>query len=226
MRYIVSIILSLFLVSNMATTAQQLNGNFTPFAKNVLWNNVVINTATYENSGYITLGGYYEAGKKTVTVNGNPQPAPNKVPLLMQLNPWGTLRSDFGSGGYALFTSPTSDLGSCTIDKSYIANASSNPASIQYILAGHDEYGNGYMMKTFLSGARPTAYNGGAIRFFNESGIFSRHRFIEDWVYGQYTVRKAGTSFKSKDHIICLFHQQRCSYIFLWRQWRYRIACA
>ncbi|MBC7937177.1 MAG: delta-60 repeat domain-containing protein [Rhizobacter sp.] len=182
--------------------AQQVNGVFTPFAKNNLWGNVVINTATYENSGHITLGGYYEGALKIVTVNNVQESRPNKIPLLMQLNPWGTFRSNFGSGGYAMFTAPTSNLGSCTIDKTYIANASSNPASIQYILAGHNEDGAGYMMKTFVSGARPIAYNGGDIRFFNESGIFSRNRFVEDWVYAQYTVRKAGISFTDQKIVL------------------------
>lgn len=205
MKYTFTLSLILIFSVGNETVGQQVNGVFTPFARNVLWNNVVINTATYESSGHITLGGYYEAGLKTVTVNGNPQPAPNKVPLLMQLNPSGTLRENFGSGGYVLFTSPTSNLGSCTIDKSYIANASSNPASIQYIIAGHNEDGDGYMMKTFISGSRPTAYNGGAIRIFNETFSYTRHRFVEDWVNGQYVVRKGGVDFADQKIILSYY---------------------
>lgn len=198
MRYIFTFLVSfLFFFNNVQS--QQINGVFTPFAKNNIWGDVVLNTVTCENSTYITLGGYYEGGLRTVGSGPNPEVRPYKVPLLMQLNPYGTLRSNFGNGGFATFSAPMSDLGSCTIDKTHIATASSNPTLLQYIVAGHNEDGDGYMMRTFLSGARPTSYNGGSIRFFRETLSYTRHRFVEDFVSGQYTVRKAGISFADQE---------------------------
>lgn len=200
MRYISILIAVLFFLTPNRSAAQQVNGVFTPFARNPLFSNVVLTTATYENSGHITLGGYSEGALRTV----NGQPAPNRVPLLMQVNSNGTLRADFGSGGYATFSSPLSTLNSATIDKSYLANTSSNPALMQFIISGHNEYGSGYMVKTFLSGARPTAYNNGDIRFFTETS-FTRHRFVEDWVNGQYVVRKGGVSLADQKIILSAY---------------------
>lgn len=202
MRYIFRLIITTLLLNTTNSSAQTINGVFTPFAKNNLWGNVVINTVIYENSGYLTLGGYYEGALRNVAVGNTVESRPYKIPLLMQLYPDGSFRTNFGNGGYVHLTGPLSTLNSSTIDKTYISNASSNPASIQYIIAGHNEDGNGYMMKTFISGSRPTAYNGGSVRYFNESNIFSRHRFVEDWVNGQYTVRKAGISFTDQKIIL------------------------
>lgn len=210
MRSIFPIVFFIAILISAAVFGQQVNGVFTPFAKNNQWGNTVINTATYETSGYITLAGYYEGALRTGETNNVPYELPNKYPFIMQINTLGVVRANFGAltGGGTLFNSPNSSYGSTTIDKTYIATSSSTPANILYLIAGHTENGDGYMMKTFLSGARPTAYNGGSLLHFTENPTYTRHRFVEDWSGGVYTVRKSSVSFANQKILVSAFNSQ------------------
>ncbi|MBC7935850.1 MAG: hypothetical protein H7Y86_10920 [Rhizobacter sp.] len=166
-------------------SAQQINGVFTNFAINNQWANTAINTATQETSGFITLGGYYDG-----------RAPERKYPMMLQISTGGFIRTDFGGGGVHLISSINSSNGSTQVDKTFLANTSSTANSQQFMVAGQENGGDGFLFKTFASGVRPTAFNGG--NTFNFSGgAASDHGYIEDWVTGSvvYSIRLNGATF-------------------------------
>ncbi len=188
--------------------AQQVNGYFTPFASNNQWGNTVINTARLENSGYITLGGYYEGALITGFNNGVYVKRPNKIPMMLQINSFGNIRGGFGSAVSSVFlmSSVNSNNGSTVIDKTYIANSSSTANNNMVIVAGHEEDGDGFLIKTFPTGARPTAFNGGEITTL-PGGNASIKGYIEDWHPGQimYTIRMNGAVYGRPQILLSAF---------------------
>ncbi|MFT3681638.1 MAG: hypothetical protein QM791_15310 [Ferruginibacter sp.] len=185
--------------SSTNTSAQQINGVFTDFAQNNNeWGNTVINTATLENSGYITLGGYYEGAYPT-----------RKMPLVMQINSLGTIRPDFGSSGVFLMSSVNSNNGSTIVDRTFIANTSSSANSNAIIVAGHEEDGDGFLVKSFPTGSRPTAFNGGQIATLSGGGA-SANGYIEDWRTGPivYSIRMNGATFGNAKVLVAAFDKE------------------
>jgi len=92
MKYFLLIIFNVFGFLFFSAQAQQVNGVFTPFAKNNDWVNTGINSVNIESDNSITLNGYYE---------GNP----NKYPMVVRLNSNGTIKTTYGAaiGGGVLF---------------------------------------------------------------------------------------------------------------------------
>jgi uncharacterized delta-60 repeat protein len=183
--------------------AQQINGVFTDFAKNNEWGNTVINTATQETSGYITLGGYYEG-----------RTPENKTPMLLQINSAGIIRTDFGGGGVALISSVISSQGSTEIQKTFIANTSSTANNQQFIISGRQAVSegfasDGFMLKMFGNGTRPTAFNGGNITTYS-GGAGSANGYIEDWVTGSfvYSIRLNGATFTQVKVVLSAFSKE------------------
>lgn len=205
--------LLLLITSSFCTVqAQQINGVFTDFARNDDWPNTVINSAVLETSGYITLGGYYEGNQRSGITNGEFVSYRNKMPLVMQINGQGAIRSDFGGGGGFMLTSVNSTYGSTVVDKTYIANNSSTANAIQLIIAGHETdqvAEDGFMIKSFPTSARPTAFNGGNTASFSGGGASARG-FIEDWyTTGSfvYSVRINGATFGNARVLLSGFHK-------------------
>lgn len=178
--------------------AQQINGVFTDLAVNNQWGSTAINSAVQETSGYITLGGYYEGRSQE-----------KKMPMLLQINSAGAIRSDFGGGGVALLSFISSTYGNTEIDKTFIANTSSTANSQQFILAGHESFGNGFLFKMFGNGTRPTAFNSGNITTYS-GGAGSAIGYIQDWVTGSfvYSVRINGATFTQCKVLLSSFSKE------------------
>jgi hypothetical protein len=185
------------------TNAQQINGQFTDFARNDVWGNTVINTAIHQTTDYITIGGYYEGAQTT-----------KKVPLVMQISPAGVIRSDFGGAGAFLMSSVNSN-GSSQADRIYVANTSTTANSNQLIVAGHYDAGDGFLIKTFPTGSRPTAFNNGNITRLYGGGATDRG-YIEDWRTGSYiySIRMNGATFGNANILLTMFSKETgASYI-------------
>ncbi|MFT3681639.1 MAG: hypothetical protein QM791_15315 [Ferruginibacter sp.] len=191
------VLLLLFTMITTLSFAQQINGVFTDFAKNNEWANTVINTATLETSGYITLGGYYEGR--------SPE---RKVPMLLQINAAGAIRTEFSTWPF-LMSFVNSSTVSNMVDKIYLANASSVVNSMQFIVAGHDEYEDGFLVKSFPTGSRPTTFNSGNIKTF-DGGAASAKGHIEDWITGPfvYSVRMYGATFAEPRVLLTSFSKE------------------
>lgn len=189
-------LLLLFTFSFSTVQAQQINGVFTDFARNDTWGNTVINTAVHQTTDYITLGGYYEGSQVT-----------KKIPLVLQISPSGVIRSDFGSSGAFLMSSVNSN-GSSQADRIYVANTSTTANSNQLIVAGHYDDGDGFLVKTWPTGTRPTAFNNGNITRLSGGGATERG-FIEDWVTGfnVYSVRLNGATFGNARVLLSTFNR-------------------
>ncbi len=207
--------LLLFLASFFTIHAQQINGVFTDFARNDIWGNTVINTAIHQTTDHITLGGYYEGVQRSSVVNGVFVTRPNKIPIILQITPSGVIRQDFsGPGGnVSLLSSVNSSMGSTEVNKIYIANTSTTGASNQLIVAGHQDSldafaDDGFLVKTFPSGSRPTAFNNGNITRLSGGGATARG-FIEDWVTGftLFSVRLNGATFGNARVLLSSFNR-------------------
>ena len=206
MKYFCLLIVFIFIA--VIGHAQQVNGYFTPFASNNQWGNTVINSAQLENSGYITLGGYYEGALRTSFSNGVYNILPNKIPMMLQINSLGVIRGGFGSSVSSVFlmSSVNSNNGSTVIDKTFIANSSSIANNNMLIVAGHEDDGDGFLVKTFPTGARPTAFNGGQITTLSGSAASSKG-YIEDWHTGSimYSIRINGATFGNARILLSAF---------------------
>ncbi|HPH92215.1 MAG TPA: hypothetical protein PLZ68_15455 [Ferruginibacter sp.] len=177
--------------------AQQINGVFTDFARNDIWGNTVINTAVHQTTDHITLGGYYEGSQ----VN-------KKIPLVLQITPSGVIRSDFGSSGAFLMSSVNSN-GSSQADRIYVANTSTTANSNQLIVAGQYDGGDGFIVKTWPTGTRPTAFNNGNITRLYGGGATDRG-YIEDWRTGSYiySIRMNGATFGNASILLSMFSRE------------------
>lgn len=202
-------LLATFIFSVVIGDAQQVNGYFTSFASNNQWGNTVINTARLENSGYITLGGYYEGALISGFNSNGYYKLPNKIPMMLQVNSLGVIRGDFAGGGVFLMSSVNSNNGSTVIDKTFIANTSGIANSNMLIVAGHEEDGDGFLTKTFPTGARPTAFNGGQITTLTGGGGSSKG-YIEDWHTGSivYSIRMNGATFGNARILLSAFGKE------------------
>lgn len=194
MRNILLLLLAGFFIK---TNAQQINGVFTDFARNDTWGNTVINTATQQTTDYITLGGYYEGSQTS-----------KKIPLVLQVTPSGVIRNDFGSSGAFLMSSVNSN-GSSQADRIYVANTSTTANSNQLIVAGRYDGGDGFLVKTWPTGTRPTAFNGGSITRLYGGGATDRG-YIEDWRTGFYTysIRMNGATFGNAKVLLNMFSKE------------------
>lgn len=116
--------------------------------------------------------------------------------MLLQINAAGVIRTDFGGGGVALISQVNSSNGSTDIQKTFIANPSSSANSNQFIIFGREDDGDGFMLKMFGTGNRPTAFNGGNTTNYS-GGATATNGYIQDWVTGSfaYSVRLNGVSF-------------------------------
>ena len=191
------IILLLIASSFYTVQAQQINGVFTDFARNDIWGNTVINTATQQTTDYITLGGYYEGSQYN-----------KKIPLVLQITPSGVIRSDFGSSGAFLMSSVNSN-GSSQADRIYVANTSTTANGNQLIVAGQYDDGDGFLIKTWPTGTRPTAFNGGSITRLSGGGATDRG-YIEDWRTGSYiySIRMNGATFGNARVLLTMFSRE------------------
>ncbi len=184
--------------------AQQVNGVFTDFAKNPLWANIGMNGVKIETNGDIILSGYYELFFKA-GLNGAPDTLPNKFPLLVRLNSSGVPKTDWGSlnRGYAnTFNFITSNNGSAVIDRSHLLSDGG------FLIAGHYENGQGYLTKAFVTGSRPTAFNGGNVLTY-QVPQFTSKTYIEDWVVTSattYTVRMEGVLANAQNIVVTAFN--------------------
>jgi uncharacterized delta-60 repeat protein len=190
-------LLFLFIVISTKLYAQQINGVFTDFARNDTWGNTVINTATQQTNDYITIGGYYEGSQ-----------SPKKIPIVLQISPNGIIRNDFGSSGVFLMSSVNSN-GSSQVDRIYVSNTSTTANSNQLIVAGQYEAGDGFLIKTFPTGARPTAFNNGNITRLYGGGATDRG-YIEDWRTGSfiYSIRMNGATFGNASVLLSMFSRE------------------
>ena len=162
MKYFLLIILNVFGVLFFSAQAQQVNGVFTPFAKNNDWVNTGINSVNIESDNSITLNGYYE---------GNP----NKYPMVVRLNSNGTIKTTYGAaiGGGVLFMNNINISAVGTVlDRSYEFWGGAT------LLAGHHhQTGQGYLTKAFVSGGRPSEFN--VVTY--PVPTFTKKTYIEDW---------------------------------------------
>lgn len=190
-------LLLLIAFSFCTAKAQQINGVFTDFARNDTWGNTVINSAIHQTTDYITLGGYYEGAQPT-----------KKIPLVLQISPSGVIRNDFGSSGAFLMSSVNSN-GSSQADRIYVANTSTTANSNQLIVAGRYDGGDGFLIKTFPTGSRPTAFNNGNITRLYGGGATDRG-YIEDWHTGFYTysIRMNGATFGNAKVLLNMFSKE------------------
>jgi len=191
-------IILLLIASSLYTVhAQQINDVFTDFARNDIWGNTVINTATQQTTDHITLGGYYEGSQ----IN-------KKIPLALQISPSGIIRSDFGSSGAFLMSSVNSN-GSSQADRIYVANTSTTANSNQLIVAGRYDGGDGFIVKTWPTGTRPTAFNNGNITRLYGGGATDRG-YIEDWRTGSYiySIRMNGATFGNANILLTMFSKE------------------
>ena len=194
MKYFLLMILSAVGILSFNAHAQQVNGVFTPFAKNTEWGNTSINSVKIETNGSISLNGYYEgAALASIGSGGTLIPEPNKYPLVVRLNSNGTPQTSYGGGnnggGYSMLRNVNS-VGSSVLDR---AHQLSDGYSLY---AGHWETGQGYLAKTKPTGGTPTAFNGGQILKFPVP-TYTKKTYIEDWaVFGStvYTARMEGVT--------------------------------
>lgn len=202
-------LLLLTAISISTVQAQQINGSFTDFARNDIWGNTVINNAIFQTTDHITLCGYYEGDQRSGVVNGVFVSYPNKVPLVMQITPSGIIRNDFGGNGAFLISSVTSSGGSTQADRVYVANTSTTANSNQLLVAGHRDDGDGFLIKTWPTGTRPTAFNNGNIATLSGGGA-SAKGYIEDWHTGFYTysVRLNGATFGNAKVLLSMFSKE------------------
>jgi uncharacterized delta-60 repeat protein len=191
------IVLIILVTMYLKANAQQINGVFTDFARNDTWGNTVINTATQQTTDYITIGGYYEGA----------HPA-KKIPMIMQISPNGVIRSDFAGSGVFLMSSVNS-TGSSQADRIHVSNTSTIANSNQLIVAGHYDFTDGFLVKTFPTGARPTTFNNGNITKLFGGGATDRG-YIEDWRTGSfmYSIRMNGATFGNASVLLSMFSRQ------------------
>jgi len=127
---------------------------------------------------------------------------------MLQINSLGVIRGGFGSSVSSVFlmSSVNSNNGSTVIDKTFIANSSSIANNNMLIVAGHEDDGDGFLIKTFPTGARPTAFNGGQITTLS-GGAASSKGYIEDWHTGpiMYSIRMNGATFGNARILLSAF---------------------
>ena len=205
MKYFLLSILGAFNAFLFNAHAQQVNGVFTDFAKNPQWANIGMNSVKIESNGDITLSGFYELFLKSSVINGVLYTSPNKIPLLVRLNSSGKPRTDWGSlnRGYSnAFGYITSDGGSAVIDRSHLLSDGA------FLIAGHYANGQGYLTKSFASGLRPSAFNGGDILKY-QVPHFTSKTYIEDWVVTPsttYSVRMEGVLANAQNIVVTAFN--------------------
>lgn len=192
-----------FTLSISVIHAQQINGVYTDFAINHQWANTAINSATQETNGYITLGGYYEG-----------RTPENMIPMVMQINSTGIVRTDFGGGGVNLISSVSGTYGNTEVQRTYLANTSTIANSQQFIISGREVVNqgfasDGFMLKMFGNGSRPTAFNGGNTTIYS-GGAGAANGYIDDWVTGSfvYSVRLNGAEFAQVKVVLSAFSKE------------------
>ena len=186
--------------------AQQVNGYFTPFAKNNIWRNTAINSVKIESTGSITLNGYYEgAWVAGFDILGVYSERPNKIPMAVRLNSNGTVQTNYGgvvNPGVCLVNYINTDAGSSVLDKSY-------QLSDGYTLfSGHWETGQGFLAKSNTSLVRPAAFNGGQILKYPVP-TYTHKTYIEDWAVTNsitYTARMEGVTLTNHKVVVTAYN--------------------
>ena len=203
MKYFLLTIVSTVGFFSFNAQAQQVNGVFTPFAKNNDWGNTAINSVRIENNGSITLNGYYDGAWIVGPGSGGTFiRRPNKYSMVVRLNSNGTVQTSYGGAGAALISYINSNAGSSMLDRSHQLSDGFT------LFAGHFETKQGYLTKSNTAGLSPTAFNGGNILTYPVP-TFTQKTYIEDWAVTHsitYTARMEGVTLTNHKVVVTAYN--------------------